>query len=142
MAGGVAAILASTCCLGPLDMILLGFSGAWIGNLTALEPYRPFFIGVALVALFLALAALSALSLSALAAPTTVILSVPSMDCAVCPITVKTALTKVKGVSRAEVSFDKREAIVTFDDAKTNAAALTQATKDAGYPSVVATVAK
>jgi mercuric ion transport protein len=32
----------------------LGFSGAWIGNLTVLEPYRPIFIGVALVALFFA----------------------------------------------------------------------------------------
>lgn len=53
-AGGLAAILASTCCLGPLVLIALGFSGAWIGNLTALEPYRPIFIGVALLALFLA----------------------------------------------------------------------------------------
>lgn len=51
MAGGVAAILASTCCLGPLLLITLGFSGAWIGNLTVLEPYRPAFIGVAVVAL-------------------------------------------------------------------------------------------
>ncbi|MCM2306722.1 MAG: mercuric ion transporter MerT [Sulfuritalea sp.] len=54
VAGGLAAILASTCCLGPLVLIALGFSGAWIGNLTALEPYRPIFIGVALLALFLA----------------------------------------------------------------------------------------
>ena len=53
-AGGLAAILASTCCLGPLVLITLGFSGAWIGNLTALEPYRPIFIGAALVALFFA----------------------------------------------------------------------------------------
>lgn len=53
-AGGVAAILASTCCLGPLVLIALGFSGAWIGNLTILEPYRPIFIGIALVALFFA----------------------------------------------------------------------------------------
>ena len=52
--GGVAAILASTCCLGPLVLISLGFSGAWIGNLTVLEPYRPIFIGAALVALFFA----------------------------------------------------------------------------------------
>lgn len=35
-------------------MIALGFSGAWIGNLTVLEPYRPIFIGAALVALFFA----------------------------------------------------------------------------------------
>ena len=54
LAGGVAAILASSCCLGPLVLILLGFSGAGIGNLTALEPYRPYFIGIALVALVLA----------------------------------------------------------------------------------------
>ena len=53
-AGGLAAILASTCCLGPLVLITLGFSGAWISNLTMLEPYRPIFIGAALVALFLA----------------------------------------------------------------------------------------
>lgn len=53
-AGGLAAILASTCCLGPLVLVTLGFSGAWIGNLTALEPYRPIFIGVALMALFFA----------------------------------------------------------------------------------------
>nr|WP_172688351.1 mercuric ion transporter MerT [Pseudomonas aeruginosa]AMP35872.1 Mercuric transport protein [Pseudomonas aeruginosa] len=54
VAGGLAAILASTCCLGPLVLIALGFSGAWIGNLTVLEPYRPLFIGAALVALFFA----------------------------------------------------------------------------------------
>jgi mercuric ion transport protein len=52
--GGFAAILASTCCLGPLLLVALGFSGAWIGNLTVLEPYRPLFIGAALVALFFA----------------------------------------------------------------------------------------
>lgn len=49
--GGVAAILASTCCLGPLVLVALGFSGAWIGNLTAFEPYRPWFLAAALVAL-------------------------------------------------------------------------------------------
>ena len=54
VAGGLAAILASICCLGPLVLIALGFSGAWIGNLTVLEPYRPIFIGVALVAMFCA----------------------------------------------------------------------------------------
>jgi mercuric ion transport protein len=52
--GGLAAILASTCCLGPLVLLMLGISGAWIANLTALEPYRPIFISisVAAVALF------------------------------------------------------------------------------------------
>lgn len=71
------------------------------------------------------------------AATQTVTLSVPGMTCAACPITVKTALSKVAGVEKAEVSFEKREAVVTFDEAKTNADALTKATANAGYPSSV-----
>ncbi len=48
-AGGlIGAILASTCCLGPLVLLMLGISGAWIGNLTALEPYKPLFAAIAL----------------------------------------------------------------------------------------------
>ncbi len=69
------------------------------------------------------------------AATRIVTLSVPGMTCATCPITVKKALSKVPGVSRTEVDLDKREAKVTFDDAKTNVKALTSATRDAGYPS-------
>jgi mercuric ion transport protein len=49
--GGVAALLASSCCLGPLLLIFLGFSGAWIGNLAKLEPYRPLFLALTLFAL-------------------------------------------------------------------------------------------
>ena len=52
--GGLAAILASICCLGPLVLVMVGISGAWIGNLTVFEPYRPIFLGIALVALFFA----------------------------------------------------------------------------------------
>ena len=48
-AGGVlGAILASACCIGPLVLLTLGISGAWIGNLTALEPYKPIFAVIAL----------------------------------------------------------------------------------------------
>jgi len=55
LSGGLlAAIVASLCCLGPLVLVLIGVSGAWISNLTLLEPYRPVSIGVALF--FLALA--------------------------------------------------------------------------------------
>ena len=52
--GGLATVLASICCLGPLVLVSIGISGAWIGNLTVFEPYRPIFIGTALVALFFA----------------------------------------------------------------------------------------
>ena len=52
--GGVAAIVASVCCLGPLILVSLGISGAWVSNLTMLEPYRPIFIGIALICMALA----------------------------------------------------------------------------------------
>jgi len=46
-AGGVlGAVLASSCCIGPLLLLSLGVSGAWIGNLTALAPYQPVFLAV------------------------------------------------------------------------------------------------
>ena len=83
-----------------------------------------------------ALVALAAtLATPAWAAVQTVTLSVPGMTCAACPITVKKALSKVEGVSKTAVSFEKLEAVVTFDDAKTSVQALTKATADAGYPS-------
>ena len=54
IAGALAAISASVCCVGPLVLLALGVSGTWIGSLTAMEAYRPFFIGLTL--LFLGLA--------------------------------------------------------------------------------------
>jgi mercuric ion transport protein len=42
----LAAIIGSLCCVAPLVLLTLGISGAWIGQLTALEPYRPIFIGI------------------------------------------------------------------------------------------------
>jgi mercuric ion transport protein len=39
---------------GPLILVVMGFSGAWIGSLSALEPYRPLFLGFTLIALLLA----------------------------------------------------------------------------------------
>lgn len=48
-AGALGALLASSCCILPLILISLGVSGAWIGSLTALEAYKPVFIGIAAV---------------------------------------------------------------------------------------------
>ena len=82
-------------------------------------------------------AILVAITTSTLAAQKTVTLGVPGMTCGVCPITVKKALTRVDGVLLAKVDFDKRQAVVTFDDAKVNVDQLTRATADAGYPSSI-----
>lgn len=54
LAGIGAALAASLCCVGPLVLLALGVSGAWIAQLTALEPIRPVFIGVTLLLLSLA----------------------------------------------------------------------------------------
>jgi len=82
-------------------------------------------------------AALLALTNVVFAAPRTVTLDVPGMTCALCPITVKKALMNVPGVAHAGVSYEAKQAVVTYDDAKTGADALMQATRDAGYPSAV-----
>ena len=83
------------------------------------------------------LALSAALSAPAWAVTQTVTLSVPGMTCASCPITVKKALNKVEGVESIEVNLEKKETVVTFDDAKTQVEALLEAIKNAGYPSSV-----
>ena len=51
-AGGVVgALLASSCCIVPLVLVMLGVSGAWIGNLSTLERYNPYFFAITLVLL-------------------------------------------------------------------------------------------
>lgn len=89
-----------------------------------------------LLSCFIAVALLT-LTNVVFAAPKTVTLDVPGMTCSLCPFTVKKALMKVPGVANAEVSYEARQAVVTYDDAKTGADALTQATRNAGYPSTV-----
>ncbi|PAL19843.1 mercuric transporter MerT family protein [Sphingopyxis sp. GW247-27LB] len=47
----IGAGLASACCVVPLLLVTLGISGAWIANLTALEPYKPYVTAVTLALL-------------------------------------------------------------------------------------------
>jgi mercuric ion binding protein len=87
-------------------------------------------------------AALSVLAIAthpAFAKQATVYLNVPTMDCATCPITIKAALVKVPGVSKVQVSYAKREAVIVFDDAKASVADLKKATEDVGYPAMLKT---
>ena len=49
IAGLLAGLTASACCAGPLILLMLGISGSWIGNLSALEPFRPLFILAAVI---------------------------------------------------------------------------------------------
>jgi mercuric ion binding protein len=87
--------------------------------------------------LLTAAAALVVSATSAWAAPRTVVLAVSQMTCSACPITVKKALRKVDGVTKVDVSLEKQQAVVTYDDTKTNVERLIKATTDAGYPSTL-----
>src|SRR5260370_35444234 len=84
-----------------------------------------------LAALFTALV----LTATAWASPQVVTLNVPGMTCPVGPITVKKALEKVQGVSKVDVRFEKKQVLVTFDDAKTNTDSRVKAPTNAGFPS-------
>ena len=44
LGGILGALAASSCCIVPLVLFSLGVGGAWVGNLTALAPYKPFFV--------------------------------------------------------------------------------------------------
>ncbi len=67
----------------------------------------------------------------------TITLAVENMDCAACPLIVKQSLTKVEGVRKAQVSYERKTAVVTFDDAKATVDRLIEATTKAGYPARV-----
>ena len=78
---------------------------------------------------------LAAAALPAWATPRTVTLAVAHMTCSSCPYIVRKSLKRVPGVEKVAVSFPHKTAIVTYDDARTSVADLTNATTKAGYPS-------
>ena len=84
------------------------------------------------------LASVLALAVSiapAFAADRTVTLRVENIDCDLCAPIIRRSLLRVNGVIRATVSIEQNTATVIFDDARTNVAALTAATTNAGFPS-------
>lgn len=81
--------------------------------------------------------ALTAASSAFAAATSTVTLQVKNMVCTMCSSAVTKALLKVPGVETAQVDLNSKQAVVTFDPAKTTAQALTKATAVAGFPSII-----
>ncbi len=67
-------------------------------------------------------------------ATSTAVLSIPSMTCPACPLTVRTALQRVEGVKAIAVDLDAKIVTVTFDPRRTRPEALQAATGNAGYP--------
>ena len=73
-------------------------------------------------------------ALPVVAAEQTVTMDIEKMTCALCPLTVRKAMERVDGVQDVEVDFDSKVATVTFDDSKTTADAVAQASTEVGYP--------
>lgn len=184
----VGAVLASLCCLGPLVLLALGLGGAWAGNLTALEPYRPIFIVFAMgalgaafyrvyrrpreqcepgsvcensragrvnkIVLWIVTVGVAALvAIPWLIGPSgqqgrlevrtghrakqtrEVSLVLENMTCGGCVVTATKALQKARGVVKVVVTLKPPRAVVTYDAALTSPQALSEATRNAGYPS-------
>lgn len=60
--------------------------------------------------------------------------AVDKMTCATCPITVKKAMSGVKGVQSVKVDFEAKKATVVFDPKVANLAEIAAASTNAGYP--------
>lgn len=69
-------------------------------------------------------------------ATATALIGVEGMTCGACAVTARLALNKVKGVSSAEVSFEKKEAKVTYDPALATPDRLKAAIDAAGFKAV------
>lgn len=82
-----------------------------------------------------------ALLAAVLLAPTAVLageravtLAVENMTCALCPLTVETAIAGVPGVSAVDVDAETETVRVTFDDSVATVEQIAAASTDAGYP--------
>lgn len=69
--------------------------------------------------------------------PKRVVLDVPSMNCALCPLTVRMALEHVPGVIKARATYEPKRAEVVYDPDKVSPKVLAKALGDAGYPATV-----
>lgn len=84
------------------------------------------------------LAIVSAASLGAavpaMSADQKVSMNVEKMTCALCPLTVRKAMERIDGVQHVDVDYDTKTATVSFDDTKTTAADIANASTEVGYP--------
>jgi mercuric ion transport protein len=146
--GGLAAIVASVCCVVPLLLVSVGLGGAWLANVQILAPYRWVFLSVAGVALLFAYRRIyrpvaECAPGEACALPQArrtykiVFWLVAALVAASASIPYWAALSRVSGVVNTEATFASKEVVVTFDDRKTTEAALMKATGEAGFPSTV-----
>jgi mercuric ion binding protein len=88
----------------------------------------------------IALLALLPFAAAAHAAERIATFSVPDMTCALCPLTVETAIGGVEGVITVSAQFDTKSAVAVFDDSVTTAEVIAAASANAGYPASLVSV--
>jgi mercuric ion binding protein len=84
--------------------------------------------------LFFSVLSLLLFSNHALAADRTAKFDVPGMTCALCPLTIETAIGQVTGVKNVNADFHTLSAVAVFDDALTSPEQIAEASANAGYP--------
>jgi mercuric transport protein len=68
----------------------------------------------------------------------TVTFRVQGMTCGGCTIATRTVLERLEGVKKAEVSYEKSRAVVTYDPTKVSVSQMIAAVKTLGYTATVA----
>jgi periplasmic mercuric ion binding protein len=87
------------------------------------------------IPMFLALPIVLLAATPGLAGERSITLDIDGMTCVACPYIVQKSLTSVDGVKTVNVSFADKKADVTYDDTRTDVAALVAATTENGFPS-------
>ena len=72
------------------------------------------------------------------AAEQTIVFAIENMTCALCPVTVKTAMGGVEGVQSVKIDFAAKTATVVFDPSVTTPEAIAAASTNVGYPATPA----
>lgn len=75
-----------------------------------------------------------ATSATVAAAERTTSFAIENMTCALCPITVRTAMSHVAGVKSVKVDFGAKTATAIYNPSIATAAAIAKASTNAGYP--------
>jgi periplasmic mercuric ion binding protein len=73
----------------------------------------------------------------AFAAEKTGMFAIEKMTCALCPVTVRKAMSSVSGVKAVTVDFERKLATVVFEDGETATDTIAEASKNSGYPATL-----
>ena len=76
-------------------------------------------------------------SSAALAADRTATFTVKNMTCSTCPLTIKVAVKRIDGVRDVQVDYEKKLAMVAYDDVRTTTGAIATAMSNAGFPATL-----